>query len=41
VDVITKARITAAIKVGDAAIFHIIEAPSNVDAAKRTNEMYK
>ncbi len=41
VDVITKARITAMIKVGEDAIFHLIEAPSNTDANKRTAERIK
>src|SRR5947209_12747215 len=38
VDVITKAKITATIKLGQSVIFHIIESASNTDAARRTEE---
>jgi len=38
VDVMTNARITATVKVDESALFHIIEAPSNTDAAKRITD---
>src|SRR5262249_51322744 len=40
-DVITQAKITANIKVGQSAHFKIIESPSSTDAAKRTQERIK
>jgi hypothetical protein len=40
-DVLTGAPITAVIKVGDDAIFHIIQAPSATDAEKRSAERIK
>jgi hypothetical protein len=41
VDVLTRAKITAAIRVGEDASFRIIEAPSGTDAQKRTAERIK
>jgi hypothetical protein len=41
VDVLTRAKITATIKAGEDAIFHIIEAPSGTDAQKRTADLIK
>jgi hypothetical protein len=41
VDVLTRAKITAAIRVGEDASFRIIEAPPGTDAQKRTAERIK
>jgi Resolvase, N terminal domain len=41
VDAITNARITAVIKVGDTALFHIIQPSSVVDAERRAAERIK
>jgi hypothetical protein len=41
VDVLTRAKITADIRVGEDASFRIIEAPSGTDAQKRTAERIK
>ncbi|HKF11812.1 MAG TPA: hypothetical protein VKB89_24325 [Xanthobacteraceae bacterium] len=41
VDVLARAKITATIKAGEDAIFHIIEAPSGTDAQKRTADLIK